>query len=150
MKTKKFNKSRFLDYHKRAEEFFNAMKDEEELERYNASVFLGIHASIALTDSLTIYEKGERAADEQHTYAVKLLKSVCNAKGINKNGPNRLGRILSKKNFVAYGEHFRAMDTDELKSIRLNVRRLFKWALKNFEYLGKSSTREDKNGSQKF
>ncbi len=149
MKIKKFNKDHFIDYYKRADEFFKAMSDEEEFERYNASALLGIHASIALTDSLTIYEKGKRAADEQHRDAVKLLKSVCNTKGISKDGPNRLGRILSKKNFVAYGEHFRAMDTDELKRIRLNVKGLFKWALKNFEYLGKSSTQEDENGSKK-
>ena len=137
MKTKKFDRSRFLDYYKRADEFFNAMKDEKEFERYYASALLGIHASIALTDSLTIYESGKRATDTQHIDAVKLLNIVCKTRGINKDGPNRLGKILSKKNFVAYGKRFRSMDTNELNSIRLNVERLFVWAYKNFDYLGK-------------
>ena len=137
MKTKGFNRTRFLDYYKRADEFFKAMSDEVNFERYNASALLGIHASIAITDSLTICESGERAADEQHRDAVRLLKSVCNTRGISEDGPNRLGKILSKKNFVAYSEHFRAIDTNELKSIRLNVERFFAWAHKNFKYLGK-------------
>ncbi|MCK4351897.1 hypothetical protein KAW65_00635 [candidate division WOR-3 bacterium] len=135
MKTKGFNRTHFLDYYKRADEFFKAMSDEVNFGRYNASALLGIHASIALTDSLTIYESEKRASDEQHMDAVKLLKSVCNTKGISKDGPNRLGKILSKKSFIAYGERFRAMDTEKLKSIRLNVERFFTWAYRNFEYL---------------
>lgn len=136
-KFRKINKNCYINYHKRAIEFFEAMNDEVEFERYNASALLGIHASIALTDSLAIYESGTRAVDEQHIDAVKLLKGVCNKKGISQDGPNRLGKILSKKNFVAYGEYFRAMDTEELKGIRLNVERFFTWAYTNFNYLGK-------------
>lgn len=137
MKARKIDRVHFSDYYKRAEEFYKAMKDEEESGRYNASALLGIYASIALTDSLIIYESGKRAADEQHMDAVKLLKSICNTKAISEGGPKRLGKVLSKKNFVAYGEHFRAIDTDELKSIRLNVQRFFTWAYKNFKHLGK-------------
>lgn len=140
MKTKEFGRTRFLDYYKRADEFFKAMSDEIVFERYNASALLGIHASIALTDSLTIYESRKRAADEQHTDAVKLLKGICNTKGISKDGPNRLGKILSQKNLVAYGSRFRVMDTNELQSIRLNVERFFTWAYKNFEYLHRKFT----------
>lgn len=137
MKTKKLDRVYFRNYHYRAEEFFKAMKDEKEFERYNASALLGIHASIALTDSLTIYEKGIRASDQQHIEAVRLLKDVCSEKGIGEVGPNRLGKVLSKKNFVAYGEHFRAVDTEELKGIRSNVERFFTWVYTNFGYLGK-------------
>lgn len=137
MKTMEFDRTRFLDYYKRADEFFEAMSDEIVFERYNASALLGIHASIALTDSLTIYERRRRAGDEQHTDAVKLLKDICNTKGISEDGPNRLGKILSKKNLVAYGSRFRVMDTSELQSIRLNVERFFTWAYKNFEYLSR-------------
>lgn len=137
MKTKKVDRTHFLDYCKRADEFFEAMSDEAEFERYNASALLGIHASIALTDSLIIRESGKRAADEQHMDTVKLLKNVCNTKGISENGPNRLGKVLSEKNFIAYGEHFRTMDTNKLKNIRLDVERFFTWAYKNFEYLSK-------------
>lgn len=140
MKTRKFEKNRFLDYCKRAEEFFKAMNDEVEFERYNASALLGIHASIAITDSITIYEGGKRSADEQHMEAVKFLKSICNAKGISEDGSNRLGKILSEKNFVAYGEHFKPVDDTKLQNIHLNVKRFFEWAYKNFEYLGKKST----------
>ncbi|MDI6735025.1 MAG: hypothetical protein QME42_02330 [bacterium] len=140
MKTKEFDRTRFLDYYKRADEFFEAMSDEIVFERYNASALLGIHASIALTDSLTIYENRKRAADEQHTDAVKLLKGICNTKGISEDGPNRLGKILSKKNLVAYGSRFRVMDTNESQSIRLNVERFFTWAYKNFEYLNRNFT----------
>ncbi|MFH1562791.1 MAG: hypothetical protein ABIF11_05170 [Nitrospirota bacterium] len=140
MKIREFEKSRFLDYCNRADEFFKAMNDEIILERYNASALLGIHASIAIADSITIYESGKRSADEQHLEAVKFLKSICNTKGISEDGSNRLGKILSEKNFVAYGEHFRPMDDTKLQSIRLNVERFFSWAYKNFDYLRRIST----------
>ena len=141
MEAKKVDKIRFRDYYKRAEEFFEAMNDEVEFERYNASALLGIHASIALTDSLTIYESGERSTTEQHIDVIKLLKSICNKKGISKDGPNHLRKVLSKKNQVAYGKYFKTMDTNELKSIRLNVERFFAWAYRNFKHLYKETNK---------
>jgi hypothetical protein len=137
MKVRKFDRVRFLNYYKRAEEFYLAMSEEAEFERYNASALLGIHAAIALADSVTIYESGKRVAEEQHMDAVKFLKNICITKRVSKDGPHRLGQILSRKNPIAYGEHFKTIDTDELKSIRLNVERLFIWAYTNFKYLSK-------------
>ena len=73
------------------------MKDEAVFNRYNASALLGIHASISLTDSLIIFESGSRSSSEDHDDAVKLLKEICNRKGIDKEGIKKFKKILSKK-----------------------------------------------------
>jgi len=136
MRARTLDRTRFVHYRSRADEFFNGMKAEENKERYNASALLGIHAAIALTDTVSLAETGQRAADEQHTEAARLLESICRKKGVDGDGHNRLRRILSRKNDVAYGEHFTAADSTELKGIRLNVERFFLWAKHHFAYLG--------------
>ena len=94
MKTRALDRTRFVNYRGRADEFFHGMQDEAELERFGASALLGVHASIALADALTIHETGKRAADEQHKDAVELLAWVCSTKNVEEGGCGRLGRIL--------------------------------------------------------
>jgi hypothetical protein len=138
MKTRDIDREQFLNYYKRAGEFFLAMSNEEKEGRYNAAALLGIHAVISLTDALIIYEQGERSKDEQHEKVVKLLQEVCNKNRIKDDkGVNCLSRILAKKNYVAYDKHFSTDDNNKLKSIRSNVETFFAWAYSNFEFLGR-------------
>lgn len=134
MRVKTVDRAYFWDYHKRAEEFFKAMNDEVIFERYNASALLGIHATIALMDSLLLYEKGQRAAEEDHSHSIKHLMKICTAKKLkDTSGTKRFGEIIAKKNHIAYSEHYRADDNTGLSDIRLNVERCFTWAYRNFE-----------------
>jgi len=135
IKTRGVDALRSANYRRRADEFFQAMKTEEEKARYNAAALLGVHASIALTDALTVREAGKRAADEEHREATKLLKTVCRQKKVADDGSERLGRILAHKTDIAYGEHFVAEDSDRLKAIRLNAERFFLWARRSFPHV---------------
>jgi hypothetical protein len=142
VKTRALDRTRFVNYRGRADEFFHGMQDEAELERFGASALLGVHASIALADALTIHETGKRAADEQHKDAVRLLAWVCSTRNVEEGGCERLGRILAKKNEVAYSRRYVPADTNELKELRRNVEGFFGWAYKNFKHLGEKPTQE--------
>lgn len=135
MKTRALERTRFANYRGRADEFFRGMKAEENEKRFNASALLGIHAAIALADTVSLAETGLRAADDQHTEAARLIESISKKRGLDGDGHNRLRRILSRKNDVAYGEQFVAADSTELKGVRLNVERFFLWAKHHFAYL---------------
>jgi hypothetical protein len=142
MSVRRVDRSFFADYYKRAEEFFGGMKDEADLDRFCASALLGIHASIALTDSLTIYECGERSAADQHAKAVDLLKKACQRRRLaDREGPNKLTQVLGKKNMVAYGERYWPGDTSTLQMIRLHVDRYFSWAFLHFKEWNKDLKR---------
>ena len=135
MRTRALDRTRFVDYRGRANEFFAGMQSEAERARYNASALLGIHAAIALADAVAVHERGERAADDQHTEAARLIETISKKRGLDGDGHNRLRRILSRKNDVAYGEQFGAEDSNELKGVRLNVERFFLWAKRHFAYV---------------
>ncbi len=136
VKIRSHDRTRYHDYRLRADEFFHGMNDEESAGRCTAAALLGIHASIALTDAVTVFARGDRAADERHADAVKLLRSVCNAQGVPESGTSKLTSILKLKNDVAYGERFRTAGSDELRNLLLNVRRFFTWAYEHFSDLG--------------
>ena len=142
MRARTIDKVYFLAYYKRAREFSNAMYDEAVLERYNASALLGIHATIALIDSLLLYESGRRSAEEGHSPAVTLLTRVCAAKKLKDiSGTKRFSEIISRKNHIAYSEHYRADCFDLSNEIRMNVERCFNWAYRNFESWNKETER---------
>jgi hypothetical protein len=138
MRTRVLDRTRFVNYRGRADEFFKGMKTEETEKRYSASALLGIHAAIALADTVSLAETGLRAADDQHTEAAKLIEGISKKNRLDGDGHNRLRRILSRKNAVAYGEGFAVGDSDELKAVRLNVERFFLWAKRHFAYIGAS------------
>jgi hypothetical protein len=140
MEIKKIDKTFSNNYHKRAMEFFHAMKEEKGNNRHNASALLGIHASIALADSITIHERGERASDRNHKDSIKLITSVCRKLKIDNKGAKRLSRILHPKSKIAYGRKFDDYESDGIKNILLNVDRLFTWAYENFQFLNPERT----------
>lgn len=134
MRTKDVAKAHATAYQDRAEEFFQAMKDEEEFERYHAATLLGIHASIALTDAITVAVLGKRSTDEQHASVAKLLRQAAHLDKVeDAKGINRLERILATKNYVAYGEDFHSGDPDKkLQAVCNQVSRFFAWAYEHF------------------
>lgn len=148
MRAKTIDKVYFGNYHKRAEEFYKAMNEAVVFERYNASALLGIHASIALMDSLLLYEKGKRAAEEDHRQSVRMLEKMCGDKKLgDMSGTRRFGEIIAKKNQIAYSEHYRADDDTVLSDIRLNVERCFNWAYRNFEQWNNALTKDAQHGN---
>jgi hypothetical protein len=136
VKTRALDRTRFVNYRGRADEFFRGMLDEAWAERYNAAALLGIHAAIALNDAVAIHQVGKRTADDQHLSAVRLLEIVCQGAGIDSRGAMRLGEIVSGKNDLAYSDRYVATDTDQVQRIRRNVERFFTWAYRNFGFLG--------------
>ncbi len=139
MRTRALDRTRFVNYRGRASEFFDGMKDEADMERFNGAALLGIHAAIALTDAVVVHHVGTRAADEQHAEAVRLLKKVCCSVKVDTSGADRLSSILARKTAVAYDEHFIPTDSEDTKRIRLNVERFFTWAYKSFVFLSSES-----------
>ena len=129
VKSKFSDKTNSLGYFGRADEFFNAMKEVSVLEgRKHAACLLGIHASIALTDSITVYVLQERCTGESHLEAASLLKQACEKERADNHGVRQLEKVLSEKNRIAYGEEFPAADKDRLDNIIIRVERYFRWA----------------------
>lgn len=128
-KTKDIEKSRYVNYLKRANECFHAAKNSFDKEEWNASTINVIHSCIAACDAMCVYFLGKRHSGENHNEAVNLFKSIKdNDEGINTNA-NRLARILSIKNMAEYEE--RLVFKTEAEKVFKDCERFLEFAKKN-------------------
>lgn len=147
IETKPVERICYLNYHRRAEEFHKAMETEREASGFNSACLLGIHASIALSDSLAIHTFAVRFAGENHVEAIKIIERVCDKKRIDQEGLRHLRRILSEKTSISYGEKFSSSETEILKNTYLHVGKYFNWAYSNFKDWANSLKMENQNES---
>ena len=102
IQTREINKGLYLNYLKKAEEFYNTMKSEFDNKNYNSCVLCAIHCSISSADALTIFYKGTRHSGEKHQDVIKLMTSL-EIVDIN-NKIKHLSSLLDMKNSLEYEE----------------------------------------------
>jgi hypothetical protein len=120
-------RSKYHDYLKVADNFYNGADTAKAFEYWNAAGVLIIHAAIAYTDALTIKVGGVKSQGDDHMAAVDLLREVVTLDQDGQKALNHLGRMIQQKNVVSYnGEIYTRNDVDKLWK---QLERYKAWAL---------------------
>ena len=127
-KTRKVNKSLYVNYLKRAEECHIAALKSFSNNDWNASTICAIHTCISACDAMCIYFLGKRHAGENHNNAIALFKTIhTQDTNLSKNA-NRLRRIIGIKNMAEYEE--RLVFKSEAEKIIKDTERFFSYVRK--------------------
>lgn len=126
MKTKPVDRNLAYNYLKKAEEFYETMKDAIGKTRWNAAASNAIHVGISAADSVSVFIKGLRSSSEKHEDVEKILKELnLDNKEINDKIVQVKG-LLAIKNSVEYEE--KLVNENTALSASKNAERLLKWA----------------------
>ena len=108
---RKVNKEDFINYLKKAKEFYQTMYQAESVQNWDAVGLNGVHCVISLMDAILVKNKGLRSAIEDVAQKSQLA-----------------GRIIAKKNLVAY--ELRNFAETEARDMIKQVQRFYDWAIK--------------------
>jgi uncharacterized protein (UPF0332 family) len=123
MKTRNVDKHKYINYLKKADEFFEIMKGSFAKRKFNATVLNAIHCAMSSADALTVFYKGVRHAGERHEDVVSLLNTLGLPDMQSKN--RQLLDLLRIKNSAEYEEKLMT-ETNASDSIK-NAERFSKW-----------------------
>ncbi len=123
MKTRNVDKHKYTNYLKKADEFFEIMKESFAKRKFNATVLNAIHCAMSSADALTVFYNGVRHAGERHEDVVSLLTTLGLPDMQSKN--RQLLDLLRIKNSAEYEEKLMT-ETNASDSIK-NAERFYKW-----------------------
>jgi len=124
-KTKNVSKELYRNYLAKAEEYFAAMNEEFEKQRFNSSVLCAVHCGISAADALTIFFKGVRHAGERHEDVVQLIEDLgIEPQAVHSKIRQLLG-LLQVKTQTEYEEKM-TTESGALTAIK-NAERFFGW-----------------------
>ena len=95
-------KSEYKNYREKGLEFFNVMKSCLQDEDWDAVVLNGVHASISLSDALTVFRLGKRSSSQLHLDASGLLSQAVEHDSEGRRNADRLAQILNWKHGAEY------------------------------------------------
>ncbi len=124
IKVREEDKSKALQYLRKAEDNHSQMLKSFREGNYNASSTLAIQCVISAADAVCIHEKGIRSISQNHLDLCELIKSIPLPESRSKS--NSLKRIIAKKNLVQYES--RSIYGREADEIVKNASRFFRWA----------------------
>jgi HEPN domain. len=112
---KSIDRSKYREYQRVAEHFYEAAKDSVDLEYWTAAAVLIVHAAIAYADALCIKVAGQRSVGESHEHTVTLLEEQVAGRDEKKKALNQLRYIIEEKTRVSYlGEMISPSQTKDL------------------------------------
>ena len=130
LKTRAVDKSEYVVFWNKAEEFYEMMQHAYQNRKWAAVGLNAVHCVISACDALLVKFQGLRAAGDDHLQAIELL-SHASIDGIEKQTAT-VRRIIAKKNAIAYdNKEFRESDAADIFK---QSQRFYQWA---FEYLNK-------------
>jgi len=124
IKTRKIERSKYVVYLKKAEEFYRTMLEAKREKRWNAVGLNAVHCAISACDAILVFYLGIRSSSEQHEDVINLLSSISNiSNGTEKS--KTLANILAKKNLVEYED--RDFLENEAETLTKLTTRFFDW-----------------------
>lgn len=99
---KTVERSRFRDYERVADHFFEAARDAMDLGYWTAAGVLIVHSAIAYADALCIQQSGVRSAADDHEEAVAMLEQALPSGEDVSKAVQQLRRIIDEKTRVSY------------------------------------------------
>ncbi|MDI6732041.1 MAG: HEPN domain-containing protein [Candidatus Margulisbacteria bacterium] len=114
MPTVEVNKSQYVNYYKKALEFFQSMQNALDQELWSSAGLSAVHAAISANDAVLVFFHGIRSVSKDHQDAVNLTLSLVDYEGV-KEALSHLRRLLAKKNLVEYeGKLFTRSDAEDV------------------------------------
>lgn len=126
MKIKPVDRSLCYNYLKKAEEFYQTMKEALNNKRWNAAASNAIHTGISSTDSVAVFIKGIRSSSERHDDVERILRDLNLDNREMNDKLIQIKSLLSIKNSVEYEE--KLVDESTALSASKNAERLLRWA----------------------
>jgi uncharacterized protein (UPF0332 family) len=112
---------------KKAQQFVEAAKSEQEQERWDSAGLNAIHSGICAADAVLIHATGVRCASQDHeNVSTMLFRSVLSFKGSPRT---QLLGLLKMKNTVAYEQ--RLITQREAADLVTAATRFLSWATEN-------------------
>lgn len=126
-KTKVVEKSHYILFKKKAEDFYFEMADALDQGRWNAVGLLAVHCAISINDALCCKFLGQICASTSHSEAARFLSthfpsSEAKSKAI------QLAQIIAHKHIVEYED--RVFSEVEAKEIFKKTERFYQWSTK--------------------
>ena len=119
------DREHFVNYQRKAEEFYKAMLYAEKAEYWNAVGLNAVHCAISIADAMLVKFSGMRSASDDHMLAVDLMKQNLNLPDI-RDKLNTLRRILAKKSLVEYDSI--TFSKNDAMDIMKQSERFYLWA----------------------
>jgi len=126
LKTQAVEKNDYKVFLKKAEDFYNIMRQAERSENWTAVGLNAVHCAISCCDALLVFHLGIRSTGEDHMQAADLLLRL--PQDMSGEAAN-FKRIAAKKNVVAY-ENREFRQSDALEIVKL-TERFYHWAVDN-------------------
>lgn len=101
IKIVEIDRTQYMNYQKKAEEFYLSMLQAEKTGHWNAVGLNAVHCAISMADALLVKFSGTRSISSDHMVVVDLIKQNLNINDIE-NRLNMLSRILAKKSLIEY------------------------------------------------
>lgn len=112
---KNYNSSKYIDFRKVSDNFYEGAKIASEFEYYNASGVLVVHAAIALADAVTIRLSSTKCTGNNHYEIIHLLRECIPGNKENNSALMHFEKIIDHKNAVSYqGEIYTKADIIKL------------------------------------
>ena len=124
-KTVELDKSQYLNYQKKAEEFYRTMLHAEKSGHWNAVGLNAVHCAISICDALLVKFRGVRSIGDDHMMVVNVIRQNLNIKDINTK-LNTLRRILAKKSLIEYDNII--FTKSDAQDIMKQTERFYLWA----------------------
>jgi uncharacterized protein (UPF0332 family) len=124
IKTSRIPKSDYINYLKKAEEFFSSAQDSLMKEKWNAASLNAIHSGISSADALLVSLHGIKSTSPKHDDILKLLSSLIRHKALEEN-IGHLRQLIAMKNIVEYDQ--RLITQNEAISLGKHAERFLAW-----------------------
>lgn len=130
MAAKKINttdvsKGEYRNYRDKGLQFFSVMKSCLQDKDWDAALLNGVHASISLSDAVTVFALGKRSSGSSHLDAAVLLSQAMGQDKEGRRNADRLAQILNWKHDAEY-EPKRASEREAYDFAKI-VERFVEW-----------------------
>jgi len=124
-RTRPVHRSGAAGYFRKAQEFFESMRQALEDGRWSAAGLNAVHCAISCCDAVLVYYTQQRSAGSNHEAAVHLLASLAKVPEARQKAET-LRKILHQKHMVEYED--RAVTAHEAAEMAKLAERLHQWA----------------------
>lgn len=129
IRTRPVNRDLYINYLKKAEEFYRCLEFSFNVEDWNASVVNAIHSTISSADAMTVFYLGFRHAGGKHMNVLKLLLEMDFDPKEIKSKSRQLSSLLLIKNRAEYEE--RLMSRSDALNAKKAAKRFKEWVEEN-------------------
>lgn len=126
--TRAVPKNEFAEYRDKGLQFYTVMKLCLEDREWDAVFLMGVHATISMSDAITVCRSGQRSTGESHREAATLLEEATGHSTEGAKYAARFLEIIRKKHEVAYEP--RRFTEREAAEFAKQVERFVEWVKK--------------------